>query len=245
MNGLIKQFSFDGGIITFEKSNSNVMVNATEMAKKFGKRVSNFLQNESTTELINCISVKTGIPASDLITITHGGNNQGTWMHSDLALIFAQWLNPMFYLWCNDKVKELMQSTLAMPNFNNPAEVARAWADEYEKRVIAERTIEIQAPKVEYYEKALSSESLFTTNSIALCLGMSAIALNEKLKLAGVQYKQGGVWLLSAKYRDTGIAQVINVPFATNSGEIKSNPQMKWTEKGKQFIFELKELGRI
>ena len=35
---------------------------------------------------------------------------------------------------------------------------------------------------------------------------MSAQLLNKKLKLAGVQYKQSGQWILTAKYKDGGYA---------------------------------------
>lgn len=43
----------------------------------------------------------------------------------------------------------------ALPNFANPAEAARAWADEYEKRKLAERTVEEQALTIEAQEIAL------------------------------------------------------------------------------------------
>lgn len=47
-------------------------------------------------------------------------------MHEDLALVFAQWLSPDFYLWCNDRIKELLQygMTATQPTLeqmiNNP-----------------------------------------------------------------------------------------------------------------------------
>lgn len=46
-----------------------------------------------------------------------------------------------------------MQPTL--PDFSNPAEAARAWADEYEKRVAAQKVIEEQAATIEAQEIAL------------------------------------------------------------------------------------------
>lgn len=42
-----------------------------------------------------------------------------------------------------------------LPNFSNPAEAARAWADEYEKRVAAQKVIEEQAQTIEAQEIAL------------------------------------------------------------------------------------------
>ena len=29
-------------------------------------------------------------------------------MHEDVALEFARWLSPMFAIWCNDRIKELL-----------------------------------------------------------------------------------------------------------------------------------------
>lgn len=103
-----KSYNYNGYNITFNKGN-NLMVNATEMARPFGKRPNDFLSSKSTQELISSLSAKTGISATALVIVNQGGNNQGTWLHEDLALIFAQWLSPTFYLWCNDRIKELMQ----------------------------------------------------------------------------------------------------------------------------------------
>lgn len=104
----IQIFNYNGNGVTFRKGDS-VMVNATEMAKPFRKRPNDFLSAKSTQELISSLSAKTGISATTLVVVNQGGNNQGTWLHEDLALIFAQWLSPTFYLWCNDRIKELMQ----------------------------------------------------------------------------------------------------------------------------------------
>lgn len=118
-------FQYNGSSITFQKGD-NVMVNATEKAKPFNKRPNDFLILKSTNELTNSLSAKTGIPVTGLVIVNQGGNNQGTWMHEDLALVFAQWLSPDFYLWCNDRIKELLQygMTATQPTLeqmiNNP-----------------------------------------------------------------------------------------------------------------------------
>lgn len=105
----IKIYKYQETPITFNIDNKcGTMVNATQMAKPFGKRTNDFLSSKSTNELINSLSVKTGISATGLVVVNQGGRNQGTWLHEDLALIFAQWLSPQFYLWCNDRIKELL-----------------------------------------------------------------------------------------------------------------------------------------
>lgn len=101
-------FKYNGSPVTFQLGEST-MVNATEMAKPFGKRANDWLTNNQTKELISSLSSVTGIPATGLVIVKQGGNIQGTWLHEDLALVFAQWLSPQFYLWCNDRIKELLK----------------------------------------------------------------------------------------------------------------------------------------
>jgi phage antirepressor YoqD-like protein len=46
-----------------------------------------------------------------------------------------------------------------LPDFSNPVAAARAWADEAEKRQLAEKQIEDQAPKVAYADEICSTDS--------------------------------------------------------------------------------------
>ncbi len=101
-------FQYCGNQVTFLSENKGLMVNVTEMAKPFGKRANDFLSLRQTQDLMLSLSAKTGIPVLGLVTVNQGGSNPGTWMHEDLALIFAQWLSPDFYLWCNDRIKEIL-----------------------------------------------------------------------------------------------------------------------------------------
>lgn len=112
---MLKVFNYSGSGITFDFENETY-VNATEMAKPFGKRVSHFLQLKSTQDFISVLKSDVGNPV-----ITRKGNfsdaDQGTWMHELLALEFAGWLAPAFKIWCNQKIKELLttgQSSVPM-----------------------------------------------------------------------------------------------------------------------------------
>lgn len=87
-------FCYNGNNITLKKENGNVYANATEMAKSFNKRTSDWLNTKQANELINSLSAVTGIPVTGLVIVNQGGTNQGTWMHEDVALLFAQWLSP-------------------------------------------------------------------------------------------------------------------------------------------------------
>lgn len=68
------------------------MVNATQMAKPFGKLPNEFLRLPSTTTLIKAIAGKSRIALNQLVVTKRGGNNPGTWMHEDVAL--SVFMNP-------------------------------------------------------------------------------------------------------------------------------------------------------
>ena len=115
--------------ITFNLGNNEVMVNATEMAKPFGKQVRQWFDNLETHDFIEALAKARGLQAivgkrtslntshladiyPTLIKVVRGGTpgevQQGTWMHQDVALEFARWLSPTFAIWCNDRIKELL-----------------------------------------------------------------------------------------------------------------------------------------
>ena len=105
-------YDYKGSQISFI-SGENVMVNATEMAKSFGKRPVDWLKYQQSQDYINALAEVRNVTSADLVRVTKGGNDkklQGTWMHEDVALEFARWLNPAFAIWCNDRIKELLKT---------------------------------------------------------------------------------------------------------------------------------------
>lgn len=105
-----QDFTYNGSKITFSFSEKYVMVNATKMSKPFGKFPSDWLRQKSSKEYVEAVSSDTQIPISQLIITKKGndGTEQGTWMHKDVALEFARWLAPVFGLWCNRRIEELL-----------------------------------------------------------------------------------------------------------------------------------------
>jgi KilA-N domain len=87
---------------------SDGYINATDMCKAAGRKISHYLENDSTTAFINELSSDAGIPASDLIQSVKGGasNLQGTWVHPDVAIHMGQWLSPKFSVMVSKWVRE-------------------------------------------------------------------------------------------------------------------------------------------
>lgn len=67
-----------------------------------------------------------------------------------------------------------------------------------------EAVLRRQAPKVEYTDRVLQSESLTPTTVIAKELGYSARKLNELLHDRKVIFNQSGTWVLYSKYQGLG-----------------------------------------
>lgn len=104
--------------ISFKTINGNVMANATQMAKAFGKQPIDWLKTQQSKDLLKAISKVRKISLADLQRVVKGGTpgENGTWFHEDVALLFAQWLSPEFYVACNMKLKELLtKQALLMP----------------------------------------------------------------------------------------------------------------------------------
>ena len=107
--------------------NNKVMINATEMAKTFNKRIDDFMSNSNTKlfiqECLKSPELLQGKNGNSRFIMENEDNSfemlkeedlyisvqrTGTWMHRILALKFAAWLNPAFELWIYSTIEKLM-----------------------------------------------------------------------------------------------------------------------------------------
>ena len=115
---------------------------------------------------------------------------------------------------------------IALQNENNQLQL--------ETSVQKQQIAELQ-PKASYYDLVLQNKSLLSVSKIAKDFGKSAVWLNKFLHELGVQYKQGDIWLLYAKYQDKGYTQTHTHVIDSE----KSRVSTKWTQKGRLFIYDL------
>jgi phage regulator Rha-like protein len=108
-----QRFLFNDKEVDFEITGDSIMVNATQMAKLFDKRMDNFTRTVETKDFIaECLknankrflNIET---EEDLIVSVQ---KTGTWMHRILALKFAAWLDPAFELWVYMVIDDLLFS---------------------------------------------------------------------------------------------------------------------------------------
>ena len=257
MNTSIINFDYKGSQISFI-SGDNVMINATQMAKSFGneKRPQFWLGNQYAKDYIEELSKARNIALADLVIVTKGGNNPGTWMHEDVALEFARWLSPSFAIWCNDKIKELMRTGVttvsnddeaiayAMQVLNKRLEQSRQ-----EKAMLEQQNnlltneIKTQAPKVQYVDNVLQSPNTYTSTQMAKELNMrTAEQLHKKLTEKGIMFRQSGQWMLTARYCEKGYTKNRTTVYTCSDGSQGTNTITVWTEKGRAFLHKVFEV---
>ena len=239
-------FAYNGTCITFQGVNGDVMVNATEMAKAFAKSPTHFLRNGQTVAFISAL--RNRIPLEPVQVIN--GDKGGTWMHQKLALKFAAWLSPDFELWVYDRIDELMRHGVTAINpedLLNPDVLIRLATALKEERAQKEayrlraeeqaKQLQISAPKVEYYEEVLNSDSLITTTELAGELGFrSAKSMNLFLKQKGIIRKVNGAWVMCAKYAGQGFAKYKTHAYTDTQGKAQTHRLLCFTEKGRKFL---------
>ena len=117
--------------------------------------------------------------------------------------------------------------------------------DQHERLDAQAKELKEAAPKVQYYDAAMASMGTYSATAIAKDLGMSAKELNKRLYAIGVQFKNGETWYPYAKYQDKGYTRIVPKYITTKEGEEINKPSMRWTEKGRKFILQLRSEGRI
>ena len=163
--------------------------------------------------------------------------------------------------------KQARTTMIALPNFEDPAEAAMAWAKEYrEKKTLAieNQTLHKELVRLEkdnsclaaevqvlsddknYLDLIMRSRSLMTVTQIAQDYGMSAKAMNKILADMGIQYKNNGQWILYSRYKDGGYVSSRSIDITRSNGMPDTVMQTEWTQAGRRFLYEeLKKRGII
>ena len=139
----------------------------------------------------------------------------------------------------NEKIEEVLT------NPDTIIKLATQLKEEREGRLLAEQQVNELKPKATYYDRILSNPSLVTITVIAKDYGMSGSEMNKKLHELGVQFKQGNIWLLYAKYQKLGWTHSETHMVRRADGTEKAVVNTKWTQKGRLGLYELLKLNDL
>lgn len=153
------QFIYEDTEIHFlvNPDQENVMVNATEMAKAFGKETREFLRNQNTKSFIQIAETEPysvgNYPPNNLKMIENRSRN-GVYFHRILALKFAAWLDPKFEFWVFSTLDELMFGHYKKHwEAHTRQEAARLKMETLKQKMLTAPTAEMV---IEYFEAELS-----------------------------------------------------------------------------------------
>jgi len=210
-NGLDIDFSLN--------SQDDIFINATEIAKTFGKEVKHWLENKSTKDYIQAFSRSRNSDFGDLVVIVKGGNDkksQGTWIHKKLIIVFARWLSPKFAVWCDSVIEEILKTgSYSIQPKTEPIQQTKLseLQEIVELHTIFEKlqTLTKGKPKLEIlkFDNFLKnqnrksvleilnldfSNSYFSVSELGQFLGKDGTEINQDLAKKGFQVLENGVW---------------------------------------------------
>jgi prophage antirepressor-like protein len=124
---------------------------------------------------------------------------------------------------------------------------------EREKGKVLAQTVAVQnqqivemQPKVSYYDVVLNCKDLVAISVIAKDYGWSAKHMNAYLHDKGIQFKQGGIWLLYQEHAEKGYTSTKTYSYPGTDGTTHTKVHTNWTQKGRLFIYGvMKEDGHL
>lgn len=160
-----------------------------------------------------------------------------------------------FESWVFDEVLPSIRKTGSysiMPNFNNPAEAARAWANEYEAKQKALAKVKEMKPKVLFAEAVESSKTSILVGELAKIIKQNGVDIGEKRFFA---WLRDNGYLISRKSSDwnmptqrsmkLGLFEIKERNIFNPDGSVRITKTPKVTGKGQTYFISkfLKEIA--
>ena len=179
-----------------------------------------FLDNVKTKDLVQEL-IDTGIPVSP-VEVVRGGLNQGTYVVKQIVYAYAMWISAKFHL-------KVINSFDAL--INHRQQIPQSFAAALQLAADQAKKIELDKPKVDYYDKIVVRDTLLNATQVAQKIGLSAITMNKLLDSFNV-YSHG-----------VKRARVFQQWFVDKGfGELKQTDlgysQPMFTTKGEEWVIE-------
>ena len=140
-----------------------------------------------------------------------------------------------YFIECEKRLDEIKP---AIPNFNNPAEAARAWAEQYEEAEKQKLINQKNKPKVEFYDTVAESDSTIDMAAVAKTINQPGYGRNNLFKLLREQKILRKNNQPYQKYVNMGYFKQVIVPIK-KKGEVWQGTKTVATAKGIDFIIRI------
>lgn len=102
-------FNYQGEPVRF---NSDGWINATDVAKRYGKRPVDWLKQDETRRYMSVLASALNCDPESLLETKRGRHHGGTWLHPKMAVAFARWLDLEFAVWADLHIDALLRGEL-------------------------------------------------------------------------------------------------------------------------------------
>lgn len=176
-------------------------------------------------------------PMGDDLSIDAQGKERTTSVYRlqkrDSYVVVAQ-LSPEFTARLVDRWQELEEKAHALPDFTNPAEAARAWADQVERNDRQAAQIADMREDVEAHDRLTKAEGSLNVTEAAKALGVRPKSLFDWLSQNGWIYRRPGAanWLGYQTKCDQGLLWHKSTTVLRADGSEKITEQVRVTPKG-------------
>lgn len=189
---------------------------------KDSKRPKTWLETKTAKDLVDELRQNSAL-GQNVIKINKGGISPGTFAHELLAISYAGWISPSFQLSVNQtfldyKAGKLAETKPQLPDFNDPAAAARAWADQYEKAKLANEKLEVADQEIQRLQGVCHTIAAQFTPGMtpaSFCRQLNGVNVQQVqnyLAQRGLLIKERHGFKAASYYRDNWFAEKITEP---------------------------------
>jgi len=122
MKNRLKTLDYNGTGIVFT---ADGWLNATASAAALSKPdLDNFLRSKSYEEYAEIVAAANSVKSTELKRAKQG-NCGGTYLHPEMAVVFARWISPAFAYWCDKQVATIIRQAQEAPARNEQLRTRR------------------------------------------------------------------------------------------------------------------------
>lgn len=188
---------------TFNQRESDGYVNLGQLCATHGKKFSEWKRLKSTPEYLRAtaetltqLGVSIPTPENLVISDTNTiGGSAGTWGHPLVAIEVARWISPSFGVWCNQHIKQLIETgitSIPEKETHQPAPLPIRDTIDYINAANTLETLRDSMLKTLLADSLVDELALRRNNSVALLPPKNYTIVKVRAKMLGYTEKEIG-----------------------------------------------------